>query len=331
MNDPARYQRHSARYQRHSEWGNGSVDEILVVGEALMDIVHRHDGTRAEHPGGSPANVALGLARLGRTTRLLTRLGDDSRGRTVRDHLRASGVRLVPGSIVSGPTSTATAVIDAGGIASYEFALDWALPVQMDLGPATALHTGSIAVLLAPGGRELVAFVERSVGRVTVSYDPNIRPRIMGDLVDARRRVERVVGASDLVKVSDDDLTWLVPGTDPLDVAAAWLGLGPAIVVVTRGGEGSTALSRAGRVDVPAPAIRVVDTVGAGDSFTAGLLDHLAANGLLGAERRQALRAASPDLLSGMLRHAARLAAITCSRAGADPPTRAELVTTNRL
>jgi fructokinase len=301
------------------------VDDVLVVGEALVDIVRAFDGSAAEHPGGSPANVALGLARLGRSARLLTRIGDDERGRTVAAHLESSGVVLEPGSVVPGPTSTAAATIDAQGVASYEFRIDWDLPPLVDLGPAVALHTGSIAAFLQPGGDAVVRLVEQAAGRVTVSYDPNARPRLMGDPVQARLRVERIVTACDLVKVSDEDLDWLAPGADPADVAAAWLALGPAVVVVTRGGEGSTAISRAGRVDVPAPAVQIVDTVGAGDSFMSALIDHLLGAGLLGASRRDALRAADPDLLEAMLRHAAGVAAITCSRAGANPPTRAEL------
>lgn len=301
------------------------MDDVLVVGEALVDIVHRDDGSPEEYPGGSPMNVAVALARLGRTTRLLTRIGDDTRGATVRTFLDRSGVRLVPGSVVPGPTSTATATLDAAGVASYEFAIDWALPEQVGVGPAKALHTGSIAAFLPPGGDAVARLVEESVGRVTISYDPNARPPLMGDPDRARKHVERLVTASDLVKVSEEDLTWLAPGAEPLDVAAAWLDLGPAAVIVTQGGKGSTGLARAGRVDVPAPDIRLVDTVGAGDSFMAGLLDHLAGAGLLGAGARRDLRAIGTDVVEAMLRHAARASAITCSRAGANPPTRAEL------
>jgi fructokinase len=301
------------------------VDDVLVVGEALVDIVHRGDGTHAEHPGGSPANVALGLARLGRSARLLTRIGDDERGATVRAHLEASGVRLEPGSVIPGRTSTAAATIDPQGVASYEFLIDWDLPPDVDLGSAVALHTGSIAAFLPPGGDAVVRLVEAAAGQVTVSYDPNARPRLMGDPVDARARVERLVAASDIVKVSDEDLDWLAPGADPADVAAEWLTLGPAVVVVTLGGAGAIGLSRASRIDVRAPAITVVDTVGAGDSFMSGLLDHLAGAGLLGRAHRDELRAAGTDLLDAMLSHAARIAAITCSRAGANPPTRADL------
>ena len=300
-------------------------DDILVVGEALVDIVERVDGTRAEHPGGSPANVALGLARLGRSATLLTRVGTDRRGLAVQAHLTSSGVRLAAGSVTAAGTSTATARIDEHGVASYLFDLDWDLPAEITLGSASALHTGSIAAFLAPGGEAVVRLVEQATGKVTVSYDPNARPRLMGDPVAARHRVEHIVTLCDLVKVSDEDLDWLAPGHDPVEVAAGWLALGPAVVVVTRGRRGSLALTAAGRVDVPAPAITVVDTVGAGDSFMSGLIDHLAGAGLLGAASRPALRSLDLAEVEAMLRHAARIAAVTCSRAGADPPTRAEL------
>jgi fructokinase len=301
------------------------VDDVLVVGETLVDIVHRGDGSYAEHPGGSPANVALGLARLGRTARLLTRIGDDARGQVVKAFLEGSGVEVTTNSIVPGPTSTATATLDGEGIASYKFAIDWALPQDIDLGAALALHTGSIATFLPPGGDAVAELVEASVGRVTVSYDPNARPCLMGDPLSARNRVERFVAASDVVKVSDEDLAWLAPGTDPADVAAAWLDLGPAIIIVTSGGKGSTGLSRAGRVYVPSPTVHVVDTVGAGDSFMSGTLDFLAGAGLLGARTRGDLRSASTDLIEAMLTRATRIASVTCSRAGANPPTPAEL------
>jgi fructokinase len=301
------------------------VDDVLVVGEALVDIVQRADGLMAEHPGGSPANVALGLARLGRSARLLTRIGSDRRGLTIRDHLESSGVTLLPGSITDAVTSTATALIDEQGVASYVFDLDWDLPVDVEPGAYRALHTGSIAAFLPPGGDAVVRLVEQAIGRVTVSYDPNARPRLMGAAEAARARVERIVSLSDVVKVSDEDLAWLAPGEDVVKVAEQWLSTGPAVVVVTLGGAGSIGLIAAGRVDVTAPSITVVDTVGAGDSFMSGLLDHLAGADLLGADRRQALRDLSTRDAEAMLQHAARIAAITCSRAGANPPTRSEL------
>jgi fructokinase len=302
------------------------VDDVLVVGETLVDIVLRGATTAGEHPGGSPANVALGLGRLGRQVSLLSRLGDDARGERVRAHLEASGVKLAPGTLAPGPTSTATARLDERGVASYEFELDWRLAEVVELPPARALHTGSIAAFLAPGGEAVLELVHRARGSLTVSYDPNARPVLMGNAKPARERVERFVAAADVVKVSDEDLAWLAPGADPAAVAQDWLGLGPALVVVTRGGEGATGVCAAGRVDVAAPRITVVDTVGAGDAFMAGLLDALAGAGLLGADRSSDLRALPQEGLSAAVRRATRVAAITCTRPGADPPRREELV-----
>ncbi len=301
------------------------MDDVLVVGEALVDIVLRGDAPAAEHPGGSPANVALGLGRLGRRVSLLSRIGTDGRGERLRAHLTGSGVTLAPGTVTTGRTSTATARLDAHGAASYDFDIDWQLPDAAGPAPARALHTGSIAAVLAPGGDAVLELVRRSRGALTVSYDPNARPSLMGDAREARARMERFVAAADVVKVSDEDLLWLAPGTDPTAVAADWLALGPAVVVVTRGGDGATGLCADGAVDVAAPQVDVVDTVGAGDAFTAGLLDALAAAGLLGADRLEDLRAIGLERLEAAARRAVRTAAITCSRAGADPPTRAEL------
>jgi len=305
-------------------------DDVLVVGEALVDIVINSEGVvLAEHPGGSPANVALGLGRLGRRVSLLTRVGNDERGRSIVEHLRASDVRLTEASLVDDDTSTAAARLNADGVATYDFDIDWrlpdALPSLLDATPAAALHTGSIAAFLAPGGDSVLELVRAARGRMTVSYDPNARPRLMGDADRARERVERFVAVSDLVKVSDEDLDWLCPGEDVEHVAERWLAAGPAIVVVTRGGDGAMARCRAGRAEVPGRPITAVDTVGAGDSFTSGLLDHLAEAGLLGADRREALRAIEVGDVEAMMAHAVRISAITCQRAGADPPRRDEL------
>jgi fructokinase len=306
-----------------------AVDDVLVVGEALIDIVRRADGRTAEHPGGSPANVALGLGRLGRVVSLLSRFGLDARGTSIAARLAASNVVVVPGSRTPAPTSTATAVLDEHGAAGYTFELDWQLPpaeeLESPLTRARALHTGSIAAFLPPGGDAVLDLVRSASGRTTVSFDPNARPVLMGGPSAARERVEQFVRAADVVKVSDEDLDWLAPGEDPAAVAAAWLALGPSVVVVTRGGEGATGLAAAGRVDVQAPPVEVVDTVGAGDAFTAGLLDALAAADLLGAARAEELRAIDTGAFAAALRHAARVAAVTCSRPGADPPTSAEL------
>ncbi len=301
------------------------MDEVLVIGEALVDIVTAPGRPAVEHPGGSPANVALGLARLGVGTRLLTRIGDDPRGAAIRAHLEGSGVGLVEGSITDGATSTATARLDAEGVASYEFALDWALPPDIGIGTARAVHTGSIAATLAPGAEDVLRLVEANAGRTVISYDPNARPALMGGHGAALERIERIVRAADVVKVSDEDLAWLTPGQDPLQVIEAWRASGPALVVLTRGGEGAVAVLESGVVEVPAPKITVADTVGAGDALMAGLLDGLDRAGLLTPATIGELRTRSAAELGPLLAHAVKVAAYTCTQPGAQPPTRKEL------
>jgi fructokinase len=301
------------------------VQDVLVIGEALVDIVSAPGQSAVEHAGGSPANVALGLSRLGVSTRLLTRIGGDERGQLIRRHLEASGVHLVEGSVTAEPTSTATARLDPAGVASYEFDLHWALPANASTGDARAVHTGSIAATLTPGGDDVLRLIEAAGRRSLVSYDPNARPALMGDPHRALEQIERLVRASDVVKVSDEDLEWLLPGVDPLLVAETWRARGPALVVVTRGGDGAVGVLASGVVEVTAPKIVVADTVGAGDALMAGLLDGLDGAGLLRPDRVEDLRAANPGDLGPLLRHAVQIAALTCTRPGADPPTRPEL------
>ena len=302
---------------------------FVVVGEALVDLVGERGGrTLAVYPGGSPANVALGLARLGSPVTLKTRLGRDALGAMIRAHLEASGV-LVDVGPDEAQVSTSLAIASvAAGIASYDFRIDWdvrtlaPLPIE-----ARCMHTGSLATVLPPGRAHVVDLMEREHerGHVTVSYDPNVRPALIGPAARARADVERLVTLSDVVKVSDDDLHWLYPDRSDEDVACDWLGRGPALVVVTRGDAGVYAISARGELRRPAMAVDLVDTIGAGDSFTAGLLDGLRRADLLGAARGDALAAIDEATLADVVAEAALVAAITCSRPGADPPTRAEL------
>jgi fructokinase len=295
---------------------------VLVVGEALVDLVQRVDGSVDEAPGGSPANVALTLGRLGRHPQLLTSLGDDDRGRTVRGWLEDSDVRVVGAS--AGHTSTATAVLDASGAATYEFDLAWSVDTGL-AGPADVVHVGSIATVIEPGATEVARLVAERRGSATISFDPNVRPALIDDAAAARARVEQLVALADVVKVSDEDLHWLHPDRSLDEAAAAWLAAGPALVVVTLGGKGAFALSGSARITIPAPKTTVVDTVGAGDTFMGALLDGLIEADLIGADRRRALREIPAGLLERILRRSADAAAITVSRPGADPPTRAEL------
>ncbi|MGW6393856.1 carbohydrate kinase family protein [Streptomyces sp. NPDC055103] len=295
---------------------------FLVIGECVADIVRAPAGSGAAdrvHPGGSPANVAYGLARLGRDVTLLTQLAGDPAGRLIADHLKGAGVRIALGGA---PARTPSAVVglDERGQATYTFDIAWTLDATA---PAEAspshVHIGSIAAVTAPGADAVLAETERLRDRATVSYDPNVRPGLMGERTEAVARVERCVALSDLVKASDEDLTWLHPGEDPHAVAARWLALGPAVVLVTRGGEGSLALTRHHTVSVGAPPVDVVDTVGAGDSFMSAVLDALAG------QDREALAGLSAEALTELLTRAGTAAAVTVSRAGAQPPDRAEL------
>lgn len=299
---------------------------FVVVGEALIDVVVRGDGTTVgAYPGGSPANVALGLARLERDTVLVTRMGRDSYGDRLVAHLNGNGVRLAPGHRDGAPTSTATALLDAGQAATYTFRLTWDLP-EMPLEPGAAcVHTGSIATFLDPGAARVAGLLDAARPHATVSYDPNCRPDLQGEPGAARAGVEAMAGRADLVRASADDLAWLYRGRDPLDVARAWLALGPSLVVLTLGEDGAYAVTAGEEVRVAAPRVTVADTVGAGDAFTSALLSGADDAGLLGGR----LPAPSTGVLTRLLDRACRAAAITCTRPGADPPTAAELAGTS--
>jgi fructokinase len=301
---------------------------FVVIGEALVDLVgQRGSRTLVAHPGGSPANVALGLARLGDQVTLMTHLGRDSFGEMVATHLKASGVRVEAGHDAGAKTSLAVASL-AAGVASYDFRIEWdigdlpPLPVE-----TRCVHTGSLATALAPGAAQVTSLLERERerGRVTISYDPNVRPALLGSPEEARPGIEHLVSLSDVVKVSDEDVRWLYPDRRDEDVAKDWLALGAPLVVVTRGGEGVFALTAHLELDLPATPIDLVDTVGAGDSFTAGLLDGLGRADLVGGPRRDALARIDEASLISVLDEASVIASITCSRPGADPPTWAEV------
>ncbi|PFG20421.1 carbohydrate kinase family protein [Serinibacter salmoneus] len=300
--------------------------QALVIGEALVDIVQRPGQETAVYPGGSPANVAIGLARLGRTVQLLTWLGEDEHGDLVREHLEASRVQLAHGAQRAPRTSSAVATIAPDGSATYEFDLEIDYPSHVLAEEAAVIHLGSIGAVLEPGGSKAVALAAAAKDRCTLTYDPNLRPSIMGEPDDVRATVSRITALSDVVKVSDEDLAWLEPGRDPLEVAQEWATTGPALVVVTLGSQGSLAVSAQGaQVHIPAPAVVVADTVGAGDSFMGGLIDWLWSANLLGSGTHAAIAALSADELAALLTTAARIAAITVSRPGANPPTRLEL------
>ncbi|MFF1867776.1 carbohydrate kinase [Kitasatospora herbaricolor] len=301
------------------------MTDFLVIGECVADIVRVPGRADVPHPGGSPANVAYGLARLGRPVTLLTQLGRDAMGELIGAHLRAAGVRVLTDGRPQVRTPTAVVSLDGEGRASYAFDFDWTLrPVEPPAAPRH-VHLGSVAAVREPGAATVVALAERLRADASVSYDPNIRPALSGARDAALARVERCVALSDLVKASDEDLAWLYPGEPVGRVAARWLAAGPAVVVVTRGGEGAVGFTRSAEVACTAVRSTVVDTVGAGDSFMSATLDALAARSLLGGPGRAALAALDGPALAEVLRQAATAAAVTVSRAGANPPDAAEL------
>ena len=301
---------------------------VVVVGELLVDIVRHPDGHTAEHVGGSPANVAVGLARLGHDTHFATLVGTDERGARCEAHVAQGGVHLLPGSVSPAhPTSTALATLDEHGAASYVFDLHWDLP-EVALPPATGhLHMGSIGTTLEPGADEVTTAIHRVRAQGTVSYDPNVRPTIMGAVELVRPRVEELVALSDVVKCSEDDIDWLYPGESAAAVMARWVELGAPLVVVTLGGAGVTWRLGEGEVHhAPAGHDEVVDTVGAGDSFMAGLVSGLLDAGLLGSTgARDRLTGATDADVAPSLERALATSAVTVQHAGAYGPTREEI------
>jgi fructokinase len=292
----------------------------LVIGESLIDIVETD-----EHVGGSPLNVAVGLGRLGRDVDFLTYLADDAYGRRIAEYLNDAGVQLLSESWAAERTSTARSTIAADGSADYVFDVDWQLSGAPPVAPPLFVHTGSIAAVQDPGCLAVAALVDTYRVSATVTFDPNVRPSLIADRDQAVARIEHLVERSDIVKVSEEDLHWIDPSRPADQIAQTWLGVGPAIVAVTMADRGAVGFCSAGVARVPTRAERVVDTVGAGDSFMAGLLDALWGSGLLGGDRRTELRAIGLDALTVALEAASLSSALTVARAGADLPDRAAL------
>lgn len=293
-----------------------ATPEVIVIGEALVDVVASAEGA-VEHPGGSPSNVAYGLGLLGIRTALLTSIGDDDRGRAIEAHLQRAGVTLLPGSRTPGRTASATATLAADGSATYDFDIRWELPPVAPPSLPKVLHTGSIATFLAPGAAAVRTLLEQSHRECVVTYDPNIRPALLGSQAEARTIFEELVPLTDVVKLSDEDARWLYPDLQLEDTAARILGLGAGLAVVTRGSEGSLLATAELQLVVPAVRSTVADTIGAGDSYMSALIYGLLARGSDGL---------APAVLETLGRTASKAAAITVRRPGANPPTAAELL-----
>lgn len=308
------------------------AERTLVIGEALVDIVSKPGETATEHVGGSPANVALTLARLEDPVTLLTSLGADDRGEMIRNHLQDNGVEFMLGKPTADKTSTAKASLGDDGAASYDFDLSWELPeaVTGNLGGPggvrgfRCLHTGSIAAVFQPGGDQVRRIISSARDTVTISYDPNTRPAIMGEAAEVLPTIENFVRMADVVKLSDEDAEWLSAGQTE-GLLARWQEMGPSVLVMTRGRDGALGICAQGRVEVEGVSAEVEDTVGAGDSYAGALIHALGEEGLLGADRREDLRGITTATLEKAMGFAASVAAVTVSRPGADPPRLAEL------
>ena len=300
---------------------------IVVCGEALIDMVTTGDSTRRPTPGGGPFNTARALARLEAPAAFLGHFSTDEFGRMLADQLAADGASLALATFGPEPTTVAVANIGGDGLAEYEFFIDGtsAPNLTLDMIPAElpvevkAVHLGTLGLVLEPMASSLAALVRREHGRRLVMLDPNIRPVLTTD-PQYRPRLDSLISQSTIVKASDADLDWLFQGLDRMAAARALLARGPKMVVVTLGAKGAVGMTASAEVRVPAPAVRVVDTIGAGDAFGAALLAWLHDHGRLSRDLRldrEELRAA--------LEFACLVASITCTRPGADPPRRAEL------
>ncbi|MGH8960183.1 MAG: carbohydrate kinase family protein [Jatrophihabitantaceae bacterium] len=308
------------------------ADPVLaVIGEALIDLVHGADGTATPRPGGSPLNVAIGLARLHQPTAFLGRFGGDEYGRLLRAHAADSGVDLRRAIAAAEPSTVAAVHLDDHGAAQYEFTVEGTADFawtdgELTIGPSVrVVHFGSLASWLPPGDAVVARRIAElnSAGAAVISYDPNVRPHLQPDAGAARAQVEGSLRHAHVVKASDEDVRYLYGDEPVADVARRWQASGPGLVVITRGADGPLALANGTLLARPSFPIELVDTVGAGDAFTSGLLDALVRRDVTTPERLIRL---TGSVLADVLDEGALVAAITCSRAGANPPTRAELI-----
>lgn len=305
----------------------------MVAGEALVDLALDERGEIAGHPGGGPYNTARTLGRLEQPVAYLGRLSSDRLGRRLRAGLQDDGVSLAAVVDTDDPTTLALAEIDAGGAASYRFYSAGTSAAGLEpaaalaaldalAAPPAILHAGTLGLVLEPLASALEAVVDRVAGSALVVIDPNVRPAATPDPRAYRARLARLRARTDVVKVSDQDLEWLDPSRPPQAAAAALLEPrpGPALVLLTRGAQGATALLRGGQaIDVPAPRVEVADSIGAGDAFAGGFIAWWHREGL----GREAL--ADAAAVEAAVAFACLVAGRTTERPGASPPRLSEL------
>ena len=292
---------------------------IWVCGEVLIDIL-----PTGPVVGGGPANTAKALARLGHDVHFIDGISSDAYGQVARTELLRDGVNLDLALVSDKPTCTASVTLDAAGGASYEFLIDGT--ATFDFAPSwlpdpyrfqpKVLHIGTLVTVIEPGASALYDWAMQVAEFAPIVFDPNIRPSVQPDRDLYEAAVEKWAALSAVIKVSDDDLAWLFPEVSIDDVAKRWINDGVFLVVVTRGANGIVGFTEDGRVEVPGVKVDVVDTVGAGDTVGAIVVEAMIEHGLI------ELRG---DRLQEVLSRAAHAAAITCSRPGAEPPYKHEL------
>jgi fructokinase len=318
------------------EWEAGDGRVIASCGEALIDFVPDGDDGSSrwfELLGGSPYNVARGLGRLGAASCFVGAVSTDFFGDELVRGLEDCSVSTEHVSRLERPTTLSFVRLDGGG-PSYAFYSAESADRHFSsgdyaslAGSFSAMHFGSNSLVLEPGATAFESLMSEAAGRGLVSLDPNVRPRLIGDRDAYLRRLGRLVAMADVVKLSDEDLAYLEPGGDHREAAARLLEAGPALVVLTSGRHGSTAWTVAAEASAPVRPVPVVDAIGAGDGFMAGLLAFLDGATLL---RRSALVEMRRDELRSMLAFATDVAAAVCTRRGAEMPSSADLASLAR-
>jgi fructokinase len=299
---------------------------IWVCGEVLIDLIPIAPGStdRKPHVGGGPANTAKALARLGHEVFFIDGISTDQYGVASRKELLDDEVKLDLANTSDKPTCLAIVSLDAHGGASYEFEIDGTATFDFDLAwlpdpsryKPNVLHIGTLVTVIQPGADVLYDWALKVAEFAPIVFDPNIRPAVMSDRDLYEAAVEKWAAISTVIKVSDDDVKWLFPDQSIADVANRWVRDGAALVVVTRGSEGLIGFTADGAVEVPGVKVEVADTVGAGDTVGAIVVEAMVERGIM---------SLTGEVLSEVLTRAAKAAAITCSRPGAQPPYKHEL------
>ena len=297
--------------------------EIWVCGEVLIDLIPRGE-KKIAIVGGGPANTDKALALLGFDSYFIDGISSDAYGEKAKAELLYAGVNLKYAHFTDKPTCTADVSLDAAGVASYVFAIegsatfdfahDW-LPDPLEIKPAV-LQIGTLATIVEPAATILLEWARKVAKVAPIVFDPNVRSSVVSDRTKYQAAVARWTAISAVIKVSEDDLAWLYPDREQTDIAAQWLDEGAQLVIITKGSYGLIGITKEGSVTVPGVKVEVADTVGAGDTVGAIVVEAIVERGLA---------ALHGEVLREVLTRAAKAASITCSRAGANPPSRAEI------